>query len=140
MRELRFDHFRTMLQEEYLGQPGLRLAILESAFFFLLASIIASSLIEWRQLALFLSLIVAVAGRIALDYYYECISGCSTLSANISMMPTITLLALAFIMIRFRQHPFLITALFMLLSILIIWKVAMLRNWIDRGQLKRSRE
>ena len=121
-------------------KPGLRLAILESAFFFLLASIIASSLIEWRQLALFLSIIVAVAGRIALDYYYEYISGCSALSAKISMMPTITLLALAFIMIRFRQHPFLITALFMLLFILVIWKVAMLRNWIDRGQLKRSKE
>lgn len=115
-----------------------RLAILESAFFFLLASIIAFSLIGWRELALFLSAIVAVAGRMALDYYYECSARCSSLSAKISVIPTITLVALAVAMISFRQHPFLVAALLLLLFILVIWKTAMLFNCIDRA-VKRGR-
>ena len=136
MRELRFDHFRTMLQEEYFGQPGLRLAILESTFFFLLASIIAFALIGWPQLALFLSAVVFVTGRIALDYYYECVSRCSPLLAEISLMPIIALLILTLAMISFPQHPFLMTASFMLLLILVIWKIAMLLNFIDRAVKK----
>ena len=109
-----------------------RLAILESAFFFMLASIIAFSLTGWRQLALFLSAIVAVAGYIALDYYYECLAGCSSLSIKISLMPIIALLALTAMMISFRQHPFLMVALLILLFVLVIWKIAMLLNCIDR--------
>ncbi len=116
-----------------------RLAILESVFFFLLASIIAFSLIGWRQLALLFSAIVAVAGYIALDYYYECIAECGSLSAKISLIPTIALLALTLIMISFRQHPFLMMALFLLLSMLVIWKIAMLSNLIDRAA-KRDRK
>ena len=115
-------------------KAGARLAILESTFFFLLASIITFALIGWRQLALFLSVIIAVVGRITLDYYYECIAECSSLSVKISMMPVITLVALALTMISFRQHPFLMAALFILLFILVIWKIAMLLNWIDRGR------
>ena len=115
-------------------KAGARLAVLESVFFLLLASIIAFSLTGWRQLALFLSAVIAVAGRAALDYYYECIAECSSLSVKISMMPVITLVALALTMISFRQHPFLMAALFILLFILVIWKIAMLLNWIDRGR------
>ncbi len=136
MSELRFDHIRTTLQEEYFGRPGLRLAILESTFFFLLASIIALALIGWPQLALFLSAVVFVTGRIALDYYYECVSRCSPLSAEISLMPIIALLTLTLVMISFPQHPFLMTASFMLLLILVIWKIAMLLNFIDRAVKK----
>ncbi len=113
-----------------------RLAILEAAFFFLIASIITLSLIGWRQLALFLSAIVAVAGRMALDYYYECVAGCSSLPAKISVLPTMALLALALVMISFRQHPFLFTALLILLFVLAIWKTAMLFNCIDRAVKK----
>jgi ABC-type proline/glycine betaine transport system permease subunit len=116
-----------------------KLAILESAFFFPLVSVIAFSLIGWRQLALFLSAVIAVAGYMALDYYYEYVSRCSSLSTKISLMPTIALLALAWTIISFRQHPFLMTALLMLLFILVIWKIAMLRNLIDRA-VKRDRE
>lgn len=115
-------------------KPVARLAILESIFFFLIASIITFSLIGWRQLALFISVIVAVAGRLALDYYYECISECSSISAKISMTPIIILVALTLSLIDFRRHPFLMAALFMLLFILVLWKAAMLLNWIDRGQ------
>ena len=115
-------------------KPGARIAILESTFFFLLASIITFSLIGWRELALILSAVLAVAGRLALDYYYECLAGCSSLSEKVSMMPTITLVVLSLTMITFRHHPFLMAALFMLLFILVIWKIAMLFNWIDRGQ------
>jgi ABC-type proline/glycine betaine transport system permease subunit len=110
-----------------------RLAILESAFFFLLASIITFALIGWRQLALFLSAMVAVAGRIALDYYYECMAGCSPLSAKISLMPIIALLAVTLAMISFRQHPILMAALFVILFVLVIWKVSLLLNCIDRA-------
>ncbi len=116
-----------------------RLAILESAFFFLLASIITFSLIGWRQLALFLSALIAVAGFIALDYYYKCVAGCSSLSAKISLMPIISLLALTAVMISFREHPFLMAALFILLFVLVIWKIAMLLNCIDRTA-KRGKE
>ena len=116
-----------------------RLAILESAFFFLLASIIVFSLIGWRQLALFLSATVAVAGYIALDYYYECVTVCSSLSTKISLMPIIALLGLTVALISFRQHPFLMAALFMLLFVLVIWKIAMMLNCIDRAE-KKDRE
>ncbi len=136
MRELRFDHFWTMLQVEYFGQPGLRLAILESAFFFLLASIIAFAVIGWPQLAIFLSAVVFVTGRMALDYYYECVSRCSHLSAEISLMPIIALLILTLSVVSFPQHPFLMTASFMLLLILVIWKIAMLLNYIDQAVKK----
>ncbi|MDA8105085.1 MAG: hypothetical protein M0Z71_06845, partial [Nitrospiraceae bacterium] len=120
-------------------KSGARLAVLESAFFFLLASIISFSLIGWRQLALFLSAVIAVTGRVALDYYYECIASCGPLSAKISLMPTIALVALTLAMISFRQHPFLMTALYILLFILVIWKIAMLLNFIDRAA-KRDKE
>ncbi len=116
-----------------------RLAILESAFFFMLASIIAFSLIGWRQLALFLSAIAAVAGYMALDYYYKCVAVCSSLSTKISLMPIIALLALTAAMISYRQHPFLMAALFILLFVLVIWKIAMLLNCIDRTA-KRGKE
>jgi len=119
-------------------KSGARLAVIESAFFFLLASIITFSLIGWPQLALFLSAIAAVAGRVALDYYYECIAVCSPLSAKISLMPTIALVALTLAMISFGQHPFLMTALYILLFILVIWKIAMLLNFIERTA-KRGR-
>jgi hypothetical protein len=121
-------------------KPGARLAILESSFFLLLASIITFSLIGWRELALFLSAIFAVAARLGLNYYYECIAECGSLSAKISVMPIITFVALTLSLISFRQHPFLVAALFLLLFILVIWKVAMLLNWIDRGRLKASKE
>ncbi len=114
-------------------KAGARLAVLESAFFFLLASIITFSLVGWRQLAILLSAIIAVAGRIALDYYYDCIGTCSSLSAKISLMPIITLIALALTIISFHQHPILMTALFVLLFILVIWKIAMLLNWTPRA-------
>ncbi|MGE5300835.1 MAG: hypothetical protein ACM3MB_07710 [Acidobacteriota bacterium] len=120
-------------------KTGVRLAIVESAFFFLLASIIYFSLIGWLQLALFLSAIAAVAGRVALDYYYECIAVCSPLSAKISLMPIIALVALTLAMISFSQHPFLMTSLYILLFILVIWKIAMLLNFIDRAA-KRDKE
>jgi len=120
-------------------KAGARLVILESAFFFLLASIITFSLIGWRQLALFLSAIIAVAGYIALDYYYECVAVCNSLSTKISLMPIITLVAVTAAMISFRQHPFLMAALLVLLFVLVIWKIAMLSNCIDRA-VKRDRE
>ncbi len=119
-------------------KPGARLAILESAFFFLLASIITFTLIGWSQLALFFSAIVAIAGRIALDYYYECIAECSPRSAKISLIPVITLVALTFALISFRQHPFLIIALFFLFFMLVIWKIAMLLHWIEREPRRKT--
>lgn len=115
-----------------------RLAVLETTFFFLLASIIMFSLIGWRQLALFLSAIVAVAGRMALDYYNECLDGCRSLSAKVSLLPTITLVAVALTMISFHQHPFLMAALFTLLFVLVIWKIAMLLNWTCHGGKERQ--
>ncbi len=114
-------------------KAGARLAVLESAFFLLLASIIIFSLAGWRQLALLLSAIIAVAGRIALDYYYDCIGACSPLSAKVSLVPTITLIALALTITSFHRHPFLTTALFTLLFVLVIWKIAMLLNWMHRA-------
>jgi ABC-type proline/glycine betaine transport system permease subunit len=119
-------------------KPHARLAVLESVFFFSLASIIALSLIGWRQVALILSVIVAAAGRIALDYYYECLAGCNSLSAKISMVPIIALVALSVFLISFRRHPFLMVALFILFLLLVIWKVAMLLHWIDRGRSRSS--
>ncbi len=114
-------------------KAGARLAVIESVFFLLLASIIAFSLTGWRQLALFLSAVIAVAGRAALDYYYECIAECSPLSAKVSLMPIIALVALALSLISFHQHPFLMAALLMLLFVLVIWKIAMLLNWTHRA-------
>jgi hypothetical protein len=113
-------------------KAGAKLAVLESAFFLLLASIIASSLTGWRQLALFLSAVIAVSGRMTLDYYYECIDECSPLSAKISLIPIITLIALTLTIISFPQHPFLMAALFTLLFVLVIWKIAMLLNYVGR--------
>ena len=117
----------------------IKLIMLESAFFFLLASIITFSLIGWRQLALFLSAVVAVAGYIALDNYYKYVAGCGSLSAKISLMPIIALLALTAVMISFRQHPFLMAALFILLFVLVVWKIAMLFDCVDRA-VKRGKE
>ncbi len=115
-------------------RPEARLAMLEFSFFLLLATIITFSLVGWDQMALLFSAIIAIAGRIALDYYYECAGKCSRLAWKISMFPIITLVAAALFLISFRRHPFLITALFMLFFILVIWKIAMLRNWIYRCQ------
>ncbi len=114
-------------------KAGARLAIMEAAFFFLLASIIMFSLMRWRQLALFLSAIVAVAGRVALDKYYEYVDGCNSLSAKVSLIPIITLIALSLTVVSFQKHPFLMAALYALLVVLVIWKVAMLLHWTSRG-------
>lgn len=121
-------------------KPEARIAVLEFSFFLLLASIITFALIGWRELALLFSAVLAISGRIALNYYYECVAGCGPLSAKISAIPIIVFVASALFLISFRRHPFLVAALFMLLFVLIIWKIALLLKWIDYESLKKDRD